>query len=208
MALYDEISGLSWDELLDRWRCHQPEEPGTNDGYLDELAIELRKRGPEGVAFLRSQLDEPDEVRATAAMLGLRFPPLDDPSMPQKLLGFLSDSRDMVRTSAIRGLDAYDLAAALPQVLPLLNDPSPWVRCAALEFVRRHDPEQAKSTLLSSLSDEHWLVRMCAADELDELDDPTVVTYLRPLLADPHPYVRQAAETAIGNLAAPTGAAD
>ena len=63
MVLHDEIPGLSWDELLDRWRNHQPEEPGTDDGYLDELAAELRQRGPEGVAFLRSQLEETDEDR-------------------------------------------------------------------------------------------------------------------------------------------------
>jgi HEAT repeat protein len=203
MALYEEIHGLTWDQLLARWRSHEPDEPGTDDGYLDELAIELRQRVPEGVAFLRAQLDVPDEDRVTAAMLALTLPPLDDPSMPRKLLNLLTDERHMVRASAVRGLDAYEDPTALPLIVPLLNDPSPWVRCAALEFVRRHDPERGKSALLSALSDSAYLVRMCAADELDELGDSTALPHLKPLLTDPHPYVRQAAETAVANLATP-----
>ena len=207
MALYDEIPGLAWDELLDRWRSHQPEEPGTNDGYWDELAIELRQRGSEGIAFLRSQLDEPDADLVTAAVLGLTFPLLDDPSVPQRLLDLLSDERPLVVAAAIRGLYDYGRTDALPRILPLVDDPSPYVRCAALEFIRRLDPERSKGILLSALTDDDYLVRMCAVDELDEMRDPAVIPQIRPLLDDTHPDVREAAETALDNLSRMAGAA-
>jgi HEAT repeat protein len=208
MARNTEISSLSWKELLTTWESHQNPNPGYSDDYLDELAIELRARGPKGMAFLKAQLAVRDEERVVAALIALKGPPLTDNSLPQTFLDLLSDRRGIVRAWAIRSLSAYGRAADLPRVVPLLVDPSPYVRCAALEFVRRHDPERSKTILLSALSDEDYLVRMCAADELDELDDPTVVPHLQPLLADPHPHVRQAAETAIENLAATAGAAD
>lgn len=202
MALYKEIPGYTWPELLRRWRSHEPDEPGTDDGYLDEVALELRERGPEGIAFLKAQLDQSDGVRLTAAVLGLTAPPIYDADVPRVLLGLLADGRPLVVAAAIRGLMAYERADALSRILPLIRHPSPYVRCAALEFVRRQDPDNAMNVLLASLSDGDYLVRMCAVDELDALGDPSSLAQIRPLLADAHPHVRQAAETAVVNLAA------
>lgn len=202
MAWHKEIPGLTWAELLDRWRCHEPEEPGYDDGYLEELAIELCTRAPDGIAFLKSQLGQLDADRVTAAILGLTFPPLDDPAVPQALRDLLSDDRPEVVAAAIRGL--YDLGESdsLPRIAAMLPAPSPHVRCAALEYVRRMDPDRAKDVLLSALADDDYLVRMCAVDELDEYGDPATIPAIRPLLDDAHPYVRQAAETVVENLAA------
>ena len=153
MGFYPDMVTLSLGELLDEWRHHEPEHPDTDDGYLDEVALTLRRHGADGVAFLRSQLDHRDDVRVSAAILGLSSPSLADPNVPRALLGQLGDSRPRVRSAAIRGLASNGRREALPRVLAMRADASPLVRCAMLEFVRQFDPKHARSLLLSALAD-------------------------------------------------------
>lgn len=197
MSFYKELDNLSLEELIEKFDSKITSNKENAYLYYPEVAYLIRRKGMNGIEFLKNNLKNRSAIKVGAALLGLTYPKCEDEYLKQQLLCYLGDKRSFVVQCAVKGLEALEVKNAFEYVLPLLSHHSPYVVANTLSFISKLYPEVALPFLINSISHKHYIVRETTADEMGELYQKEAIPYLEKLLADPHHDVREAAKTAI-----------
>ena len=196
-----EFEGLSTQDLMAAFEGPPPEGDNYAAYYYTEIAHELGTRGTGDVqGFLSEKLLEENIPKVRGAIFGLARLSGAKSWLPEKIVGFLEDSRPDVVAESIWALSHLRFRLALQQIQSFCEHDSPLVVGAALHILARQYPKEAVSILLDALENSHHIVRETACDELDDLGIIDAIPSLKKLLNDPHEDVRQAATTALENL--------
>jgi hypothetical protein len=201
MPLYPELTALSFPQLITAF-----EQPRHPDGltFYQEVAIVIRTVGDLGLGYLLGKLSASRIIPMRSAILGLTFPPVQEPGLAAHIQHTLRQY--IQHRHAIIAMDAIDTLRLLGDrtptaaVLASATHPSAYVRGAVVRYVAELVPEQIPAIVLPALQDPHYIVRESAIDALDEIRWVDTAEAVRPYLTDPHPDVRQAAATALEHL--------
>jgi hypothetical protein len=198
MPLYPELATLSFPQLITAF-----EQPRHVDGVLfyQEVAGAIRAAGDLGLGYLLGKLTTRRSSQVRATILGLTFPPVQEPQLAAHiqdvLRQYIQHQHALIAMDAIDALCHLDDRAPAAAVLARTNDASPYLRSAVVRYVAVLLPEQILAIVLPALQDPDHIVRESAIDALDEADWVDAAEVIRPYLKDPHPHVRQAAATAL-----------
>lgn len=199
MSLYPELEKLNLEQLEKQFYL-SPSENQEADGYYQEIAYLIRKKGTQGKLFLTTAINQANTEQLRAIIFALSTEVTQDPKTKKLFYKYIQDKRPTIVAEAIDGLTKQKDTAAISEILALSSSQSPYIKNSALRYLSKLYPEQAFPLLREALKDPNHLVRENAADELGELDNLEAISDLLPLTKDIHPDVRQAAETAIEML--------
>jgi hypothetical protein len=202
MTLYQELDGLSLDELIQRLGGPPPD-PEESNIYYEELAVRIQRFGEPGLRFLLDERAavEQDEERLHALLLGLTFEQRDDAAVREILLRYLDDARPRIMMDAIDSLRYWRVSGAREHVSALAKHPSPYVGGGVVRYMAGLFANEARALLLAALRDEHCIVHESAVDAIDDEDVVELLPAVRPLLEDTHPHVRGAVQWALMDYA-------
>jgi hypothetical protein len=194
MGLFKLVDNATVQQLRLWWSSEPPDWANDPSSFLDEVAYALSESGPEGIAFLKSFLDEGTPDQRARAIHFLADKRIVDPEIIGQMIDAINERDPQLQTAAVWGLIQVDhFALSRDQAEQLRVSPNERLSASAMVYLSRAYPEESIAILSQALQSSNPRDREYACDEIGDRRIAELKDRLKGMLSDANQDVRRAA---------------
>ena len=194
MGLFRQVDDASVQQLQQWWSSEPPDWADDPARFLDEVGYALSESGREGIAFLKSFLNQGTPEQRATAMYFLADKRIVDPEVIEHLGDAFNEPNPELQTAALWGLihvDHFALAREAVEQLTMSSDER--LSALAMVYLSRAYPEESVAILSEALQSPNPRAREYACDEIGDRRITELKDRLNGLLSDGNQDVLRAA---------------